>query len=71
MNVTIEAGVMTAEATAVAAVVRVISKVGTFVTALITQTPASFVRLLRQGRSSLSAVPGDTNFLKGDYAVFA
>lgn len=71
MDVRIEAGVMTLEATLVAPLVMAFKKASSVVARLVTQTSASILRSLRMGRSSLTAIPGDSNFTKGGLAAFA
>lgn len=73
MDVRIEAGVATLTVSMTEAVVAGYTKVFFTVARLVSQTaPASFLRLLRSGRSSMSAIPGDSNFItQGGRAVFA
>lgn len=69
MDARIEAGVMTAAVDVVAPLVMAFERVSSLVMALVTQTSASILRTLRQGRSSLSAVPGDNFIMEGGLAV--
>lgn len=62
---------MEAVATIVTPLVMAFKQFTSKVVVLVTQTPASILRSLRMGRSSLCAVPGDSNFMKGGRAVFA
>jgi hypothetical protein len=71
MDAVIEVGVMTAVAELVTPLVMAFKRFSSQVQALVTQTSTSILRSLRIGRSSISAVPGDNNFMKGGLAVFA
>lgn len=71
MDARIEVGVMTAEANIIRPLVMAFVRVASQIKALVTQTSTSILRSLRQGRSSLCAIPGDTNFMKGGRAVLA
>lgn len=62
---------MTAEATLVAPLVMAFKHFFSKVVRLMTQTSTSILGSLRMGRSSLSAIPGDINFMKGGLAVLA